>query len=368
MDSAGDIIIGGALGVTTKLDSGTDTYYLQAKGAASPIWRSPANVLSDIGAAPSHLTGWTPEAGEVLGTDTVRAGMEKLDGNIATKQNLDSDLTAWASGINTVYENARTTAPTGADLVQGRTYPANSLDWDPNSKKVTTGAIATIAFVEGGAGADTITDSNSGLVIAGFKAHMRIKVSGSASNDGYYTIDTVTAGTATLVTTDDLTAEDAGATVTMLGGFRYLTQWDQDSWTIKENENGEVFTNATTHRIWTFDPKAVCDGAVDRLFLMTIGSESADGIYIDSWSVSYEANPDTEADLDLKRADAFIGVGNAAVMDVLDTTAGVASETTAANINGGAVVALTKVLYLEFGTAYTEANHQVIFELWYHNK
>jgi len=52
------------------------------------------------------------------------------------------------------------------------------------------------------------------------------------------------------------------------------------------------------------------------------------------------------------------------VMDALDTTAGVSSESTPANINSGAAVANGKILYLEFGTAYTEANHQCIFELW----
>jgi len=84
------------------------------------------------------------------------------------------------------------------------------------------------------------------------------------------------------------------------------------------------------------------------------------------WTVSFEADPTTEADLDLKYADAFIGVANSAVMDVLDTTNGTSSETTAANINGGAAVADTKVIYLEFGTAYTETGHQIIVEVWYY--
>ena len=121
----------------------------------------------------------------------------------------------------------------------------------------------------------------------------------------------------------------------------------------------------TQHRIVTFDPKAVCDGAVDRLFLMTIGDDAPFGIKITKWTLSFEADPTTEADLDFKRADAFIGVANAAVMDVLDTTAGASSEATAANINGGAVAANGKVLYLEFGTTYTETTHQIIFEYWY---
>ena len=127
--------------------------------------------------------------------------------------------------------------------------------------------------------------------------------------------------------------------------------------------NGEYELKQMT---WSFDPKAVCDGAVDRLFLMTVNNP--DGIVVKKWTVSFEADPTTEADLDLKRADAFIGVANAAVMDVLDTTSGASSESTPGNINSGNAVADTKVMYLEFGTAYTETTHQIIFQMWYWEK
>lgn len=112
-----------------------------------------------------------------------------------------------------------------------------------------------------------------------------------------------------------------------------------------------------------FDPDAVCDGDVDRLFLMTVNNTN--GVKITEWSLSCQADPDPELDIDLKRADAYIGVGNSAVMDVCDTTTGTSSETTEANINGDAAVADTKVIYLEFGTAYTDTGNQCIFEMWY---
>lgn len=131
------------------------------------------------------------------------------------------------------------------------------------------------------------------------------------------------------------------------------------------NGTREVAVPLIQHNAWAFDPKAVCDGTVDRLFLMSCGISEPKGITVVAWKLSFEADPTTEIDLDLKRADAFIGVANSAVMDVLDTTTGASSESTAANINSGAVVATAKVLYLEFGTAYTEANHQCIFEMWW---
>ena len=118
------------------------------------------------------------------------------------------------------------------------------------------------------------------------------------------------------------------------------------------------------HFRWSFNPKAVCDGDIDRLALMTVGPDFPNGLKITRWNLSFLADPATEVDLDFKRADAFIGVANAAVVDVLDTTAGVSSEATAANINADAAVANGKVLYLEFGTPYTADSLQIIFEFW----
>src|SRR3990167_4506077 len=74
---------------------------------------------------------------------------------------------------------------------------------------------ATIAFNENTPDSDTITDSGNGLLVAGFQAGDQITVSGSASNDGTYTVATVVAGTITLLAREDLTTEAAGATVTL---------------------------------------------------------------------------------------------------------------------------------------------------------
>lgn len=114
----------------------------------------------------------------------------------------------------------------------------------------------------------------------------------------------------------------------------------------------------------SFDPKAVCDGSTDILPLYTVGPDSPNGEVITSWGFSFDEDPTTEADIDLKRADAFIGLANSAVIDVMDTTAGVSAETVAANINSGAAIAVGKVVYASFGTAYTEANHKCVLEIF----
>jgi len=89
--------------------------------------------------------------------------------------------------------------------VHGKT---GALYWTPTITAI------TIAFVDGGAGADTITDTGSGFVTAGFKGGDLITVSGSTSNDGNYTIVSVVAGTITLAT-GVLTVEAAGDNVTV---------------------------------------------------------------------------------------------------------------------------------------------------------
>jgi hypothetical protein len=72
----------------------------------------------------------------------------------------------------------------------------------------------TIAFVDGGGSSDTITDSGSGFVTAGFEATDKIRVIGSASNDGDYQLTAAAAGTLTMAT-GSLTAETAGESVTI---------------------------------------------------------------------------------------------------------------------------------------------------------
>jgi len=132
---------------------------------------------------------------------------------------------------------------------------------------------------------------------------------------------------------------------------------------------GEGAKSLLEHKTWSFDPDAVCDLTTDRIFLMTVGDDAPHGIRIVEWKLSFDVDPTTEfgaGETLLKRATAFIGVGSTATIDDLATTAGVSSEDTAANINGDAAVANGQVIYIDFPTAYTEALHQVIFEMWYY--
>ena len=71
-----------------------------------------------------------------------------------------------------------------------------------------------IAFVDGGGSSDTITDTGTGFETAGFGTTDKIRVIGSASNDGDYQLTNAVAGTLTMATAS-LTAETAGESVTI---------------------------------------------------------------------------------------------------------------------------------------------------------
>ena len=72
----------------------------------------------------------------------------------------------------------------------------------------------TIAFVDGGGSSDTITDTGNGFVTAGFASTDKIRVIGSASNDGDYQLTGAVAGTLT-VATGSFTAESAAESITI---------------------------------------------------------------------------------------------------------------------------------------------------------
>ena len=77
--------------------------------------------------------------------------------------------------------------------------------------------------------------------------------------------------------------------------------------------------------------------------------------------VTCDANPTTELDMDLKWADAFIGLANAALVVALNTTDGAAVVTSFDD----ATIASGKCLYLEFGAQADAAIKQVKIKITY---
>lgn len=81
------------------------------------------------------------------------------------------------------------------------------------SAHLVDGATPTMAFT-----ADTVTDSDSGFVTAGFLAGQTLIVEGSTSNDGSYLIESVAAGVLSLANSPGLTLEPAIENTALHGG------------------------------------------------------------------------------------------------------------------------------------------------------
>jgi hypothetical protein len=236
-----------------------------------------------------------------------------------------------------------------------------TIESDDVALQTTSGASsATVIQAE-----DTDTSTYSPLIMAVNGADPYGTLGGQTNNWRWFTDGTLeTTGTAMIEIPNS--TSDMALTATKNLSLNYTDDQINLHMGSTGEAQGEVAVSVLQHIKMSFDPKAVCDGAVDRLFIMTVGDDAKEGIHITEWKVSFEADPTTEADFDLKYADAFIGVANATVIDALDTTTGASTEDTDANINSGNAIANGKVLYLEFGTAYTETTHQVIFEMWYY--
>lgn len=107
-------------------------------------------------------------------------------------------------------------------------YTALNEPFVAESLETTTSKVSgtTIAFVDGGGGSDTITDSASGF---NFSDGDKIRVQGSANNDGDYTLNG-TANTGTLtVATGTFTAETEGERIVITQIPKEVTSPDETS-------------------------------------------------------------------------------------------------------------------------------------------
>lgn len=128
-------------------------------------------------------------------TTEVKAFLKFVDGS--------SNIYEWTGGVTTLASATSTTITKTGTTTWAEENFYNTIAAETAS---------TIAFV---ASSKTITDSGSGLVTAGFTNGMKIKVTGTTSNNGTYTIKTVVAGTITLIATDTLVDESAGSSFTL---------------------------------------------------------------------------------------------------------------------------------------------------------
>jgi hypothetical protein len=168
----------------------------------------------------------------------------------------------------------------------------------------------TISFAD--AGPDTIDDSASGM--GSFQAGQQIKVSGSTSNDGTYTVSTAAAGQLVLQTADALTTEVAGDSVTITAlSYPLATDWGRTI-DLVDTTNDRMLTEDVLRRFDEDDPDM--DRTDDPHWFALEGSQyrlhpvpSTDGIKITEryWKIptALSANANT-SDLPIECENAII--------------------------------------------------------------
>jgi len=140
---------------------------------------------------------------------------------------------------------------TGPDGVAEATFTSGSLSTDSEgvtvyanvviSSPITTGPQTDISFNDNDPAQDTIDWVTANFIGLGFSDDDQIAVAGSADNDGFYTTDTVAPNTLTLVASDQLTTEGAGASVTITYAI-----WDSIQIVIGGAAGSVVITTGTT--------------------------------------------------------------------------------------------------------------------------
>jgi hypothetical protein len=116
------------------------------------------------------------------------------------------------------------------------------------SKSVTSGAQTVISCQENTPAADTITRTTGSFIADGFKPGMKIHMTGTSgtTNDGYYTIDDLTDLVITLIDTDDLTAEVAGSSITIVNYLPYLIDFQNHNFWVHNimfcNEDTDAYS------------------------------------------------------------------------------------------------------------------------------
>lgn len=143
---------------------------------------------------------------------------------------MDSFLESSHSHIYLRYPMLRSRRWWSIDVIQGSRF------YDVPYTGAYSGENETIAFVD--SNPDTITRSDGGdFTTDGFIAGVKFRITGSALNDQVVQVDSSTASTITLVSTDSLAVEAAGEPVILMSlDFEYMDMRSLGSAWIKEDD------------------------------------------------------------------------------------------------------------------------------------
>ncbi len=265
------------------------------------------------------------------------------------------------AGDPTTLDVGSSTGITILGTVATGTWQATAVDHERGGLEADVSAYSGILAVTGGATASV--DQKSEL-----EARMS-DVADFAEADGDIYTGVHDFGGATTVEIPN--AESSDATLGVLGQIHI--RGDEDRLSAHLGAGGEIAGEATMsflHQVSiSFDPGAWYDTTTE-VFLFTVKADKyPNGIIIDEWRVSCKLDPDVEMNMNLGYSDTdWDMAADPNLVDVLDTTAGLASEDTDANINAGSAVAGGKVMFLYFDADPEGTAVDLTFEMWFHSE
>lgn len=217
--------------ITTSKDAGEDTFNFSTYGI-NPFYME-------------QLFGGTVTGGVIVTAATI--SFEENGTTADTISDSGSGFGDYADGD--VIKVSGSTSNDGVYLIATATAAALTLDSSETLSDEAAAATVTvqggrysvtasdIAFVDGSASADTIT--SVGADFGSLNDGDLIIVSGSTSNDGVYRATTAVAATLTLVDSDSVSTEGAGASITIKGAEPV---WKKSSETVTIEKSMEITT------------------------------------------------------------------------------------------------------------------------------
>jgi hypothetical protein len=413
MDSAGDIIIGGALGAPAKLDAGTQNYLLQANGAAAPTWVTDLTI-GDITVGGGNInTGNIPL---VIGDNTTDSITLRTDGGDVTVPEgtitlldtttaastyapiaspaltgdptitdatptltlQDSDNAAGTAAINFNSSGGANdiVATVGVEDSTGASTPyqqwdgvTETVDFLKDATLANGGVLRTSETTEGHTFALQVYDNTAGswkpalTFTNGITGAYKVTLGAGVTLDG---LGALALDTATL----DVPNSAADVALADAGKVHLNTTDEQLSFHSAADGqiSGEVALSLLDHIVWSGDPGAAYDSDAEW-GLMTVGVDYPEGIHIVKWTCDCNvADPDVEINADLRYADDWGTLANPTDIDEIDTTTGSSVEDTDANINGGAAVPTGKVIYIGNDGDPEGTCTQMVFEMWFYGE
>lgn len=167
--------------------------------------------FTTTGTLPTGITASTPYYVLATGLTTNTFEISATPGGTAINTSGSQSGTQTLIKVTPI---AQAALPTGeVSALAGNSGTPGTTNRYVTENSLTTGATQTSTTISFTASTHTIADSANGFVTSGFKAGSSIIVAGSASNNGTYTVVSVSAGA--IVVVETLVNESAGSSVTI---------------------------------------------------------------------------------------------------------------------------------------------------------